>query len=152
MFATRSPAQTYARIGIETGVASANPTQLTLMLYDGAICAVGKAQFALNNGDLHEKGRAINHALTIIQDGLQSSLDLKVGGEFAKNLNDLYIYMCNRLIFANFHNTTEPLAEVERLLSELRSAWAEIDKKPVGQQNAGNAPASRNKILSLVNA
>jgi len=145
MFATRNPAQTYARIGIETSVGSATPHQLILMLYDGAILEIGKARFALKNKDFAEKGRAITHALAIIQDGLQLSLDVKTGGVIGQNLNDLYGYMCNRLLIANLKNEDEPLEEVGRLLGELKSAWAEIGNQPGGQQNAGSAQQPRSQ-------
>lgn len=145
MFAKRNPAQAYARIGIETGVAGATPHQLILMLYDGAILEIGKARFALKNQDYAEKGRAITHALEIIQDGLQLSLDVKAGGAIGKNLNDLYGYMCNRLLIANLKKEDEPLEEVGRLLGELKSAWEEIGKQPGGQQNAGSTSQPRSQ-------
>jgi len=41
-------------------------------------------------------------------------------------LNDLYNYVTRRLIFANAHNDMEALKEVQHLMSEIRSAWAQL--------------------------
>ena len=138
MISMQDSAKAYARIGIETGVGNASPNELVLMLYDGAILEIGKARIALKNRETPEKCRAISHAMAIIQDGLQLSLNVKVGGEIAENLNDLYDYMGNRLLLANLNNADEPLAEVGRLLGELRSAWEEIGKQPIVPPKAEN--------------
>jgi flagellar protein FliS len=42
-FVSQNSAQAYARVGVETGVAAANPHQLILMLFDGALLAIAKA-------------------------------------------------------------------------------------------------------------
>jgi len=88
----------------------------------------------------------------IIQDGLQLSLDVKAGGVIGQNLNDLYDYMCNRLLIANLKNADEPLEEVGHLLGELKSAWEEIGKQPATQQNVASAPQSRSQAASYGSA
>jgi flagellin-specific chaperone FliS len=42
------------------------------------------------------------------------------------NLHALNDHMVSRLFAANLHNSDVPLAEVARLLGDLRSTWAEI--------------------------
>lgn len=116
----------YTQVGIETGVTDASPHSLILMLLEGAIISVNVAKMQMEQNNIGEKCTAISRALMIIDEGLRASLDKKSGGEIAENLDALYEYMGNRLIMANIHNQVEPLDEVARLLSEIKSAWEEI--------------------------
>jgi flagellar protein FliS len=123
---TLKPADAYNQVRIETSVPEANPHQLILMLYDGAIHALGLATQGLKSGDTPKKGRAISNALDIISQGLQASLKIEEGGELAERLNALYDYMCNRLLFANLKNDLAAIEEVTGLLMNLRGAWGEM--------------------------
>lgn len=129
--AARSAVDAYARVGVETGVAAADPHKLILMLFDGTLAAIAKAQFAMSRGEIAAKGAAISKAIEIIDGGLKASLDIKAGGVLAERLSALYDYMLNRLLAANLRNDVSLLDETARLLNELRGAWAQI-----GQQAA----------------
>lgn len=128
--ATRSPTDAYAKVGIETGVVSANPYQLILMLFDGALVAIGSARASLAQKNIPQKGQAITKAIDIISNGLKASLDMNSGGELAERLGALYDYMCARLLYANVHDSDGALAEVTRLLTEIKGAWEEIANDP----------------------
>jgi flagellar secretion chaperone FliS len=121
-----SGANAYAKVGIETGVVAASPHKLIVMLFDGALAAVATALQHMKTGNIPGKGQSISKAITIIDSGLRASLDHKVGGEIAVNLDALYEYMSNQLMTANLNNQAELLEEVQRLLQELRSAWEAI--------------------------
>lgn len=116
----------YAKVGLETGVSSASPHKLIVMLYDGALVAVRSGLAHMKAGNVPAKGAAISKAITIIDNGLRAALDRKAGGEIAAGLDALYEYMSARLLQANLHNQPEVLEEVDRLLSELREAWNAI--------------------------
>lgn len=118
----------YADVGVETGVAAADPHKLILMLFDGAQAAIANARLAIERGEIGAKGAAIGKAIDIIDGGLKASLDLKAGGVLAERLGALYDYMCRRLLLANLRGDGEILNEVSRLLGELRGAWAQIGK------------------------
>lgn len=113
----------YNQIGLETGVISANPHQLIVMLYDGAISACNRALPLIDSKSYAEKGTMLSKAIMIIESGLRASLDKKAGGDIAQSLDSLYDYMSNRLYIANLKNQTEPVLEVIKLLNELRTAW-----------------------------
>ena len=131
MFATAHRAiNAYASVGIETGVAAADPHKLVLMLYDGALLALTDARTHMAKRETAAKGQSISKAILIIDSGLKASLDLKAGGELGARLGALYDYMCDRLLRANLHNRVEIIDEVARLLTELRGAWAQI--RPAG--------------------
>lgn len=125
MFATPSAAA-YKKVGIETNVSTANPHQLVLMLFDGALLAINSASISMANGDIASKGSSITKAIEIITYGLKASLDAEAGGDLATRLAALYDYMCERLFFANVNNNEAVMNEVSALLTELREAWAEM--------------------------
>lgn len=124
-------AQAYAKVGIETGVAAANPHRLILMLFDGALLAVTQAGNAMQQGRIADKGQSVSKAIDIIANGLKASLDSSANDELSDRLASLYDFMCNRLLHANLHNDLAALKEVGRLLGEIKSAWEEIADEPV---------------------
>lgn len=119
-------ANAYAKVGIETGVISASPHKLIVMLYDGAIVALNNAVQHMKNSDIPAKGHSISKAIAIIENGLRASLDKKAGGEIAESLDALYEYMSNRLLQANMSNQPEGLVEVQNLLRDLKFSWEAI--------------------------
>jgi len=133
----------YAKVGLETNISSASPHKLIVMLYDGALVAVLKAITHMKAGDIAEKGRAISHAIAIIDGGLRASLDRDAGGSIATSLDSLYDYMSRQLLTANIQNKPELLEEVHRLLTDLRGAWDSIGSMPAvtpAQNDANRAP------------
>src|SRR5262245_60470444 len=113
----------YSALEVETGVESASPQRLIIMLYDGALKSVFAAKAAMARGDVAVKGAALSKAISIIDDGLRAALNLTGGGEIAQNLMALYEYISSRLLHANLKNDARSLDEAARLLSELKSAW-----------------------------
>ena len=129
-------AQTYARTYRSNAVLTASPGQLVLMLYDGALKALMLAQdaFAQPQGSsrrIEDINQQLQKAQAIISE-LQSGLNLRDGGEFAQTMNRLYDYHNRRLFNANLHKDIAPVVEVERLLREIRDAWAEMLCKHAG--------------------
>jgi len=109
-------AKAYATVGAESGAISADPHKLILMLYQGALLAIANGKNAILRKDIPGKGKAISHAISIIGEGLNASLDKDVGGELALNLSALYDYMIFRLSDASLNNDTSKLDEVTTLL------------------------------------
>ena len=143
MFATASHSlNAYAKVGIETGVDSADPHALVMMLFDGALLALADARFHMGENNIAGKGQSISKAIMIIESGLKISLDIKAGGVLAERLAALYSYMCDRLLMANLQNSVEIIAEVAGLLSELRGAWAGI--KPAANYDGAPMRLSEN--------
>ncbi|SFW14598.1 flagellar protein FliS [Nitrosovibrio sp. Nv17] len=119
-------ANTYARVGLETGVVAATPHKLILMLFEGARLALSCALIHMKENRPAARGEALSRAIAIISSGLQASLDIERGGELAQQLNTLYAYMSHRLLQANLQNEARHVEEVARLLRELSEAWAGI--------------------------
>jgi flagellar protein FliS len=109
----------------EVAVKTANPLQLVVILYDGAIHALKQAQEHMRRKDISARARCISRSVAIISE-LQACLNFKEGGEIAGSLDRLYDYMKQRVFKANVDQRPEPLAEVVVLLENLRSAWSEL--------------------------
>jgi len=128
--------QGYARTYRANAVLTASPGQLVLMLYDGALKAIAIAEAAFERPEddfrrLEIINEQISKAQAIVRE-LQSGLDFEVGGEFAPTMSRLYDYHYRRLFEANLRKQVAPLIEVERLIRELRNAWAEMLSKQEG--------------------
>jgi flagellar protein FliS len=136
---------TYSRVDVETGVASASPQRLIVMLYDGAIKAIAMAKAALADNDVAARGAAVSKAIAIIDEGLRLALDTEAGGEIAANLLALYDYISNRLLYANLKAHEPSLEEALRLMSELRDAWDTLERQSRAEtpQPASAEPAQR---------
>lgn len=122
----RNAINAYTNVGFETGVNSASPHQLISLLFDGILVAITKAKQHMINKEILEKNEAISKATLLIDSGLRAGLNFEQGGELAKNLDDLYSYMINRLMLAHLNNQTELLDEVYGLLSDIKDAWTTI--------------------------
>lgn len=147
--ATNNGASAYAKINVETGVTSASPHKLIMMLFDGAMVSIVTAKRHMAAGEIGPKGEAISRAISIVENGLRASLDKSAGGDMAINLDALYAYINTRLLTANLRNQPEMLDEAHELLKSLREAWEAIEPKVAeatqaapGQQPvaAGRAP------------
>ncbi|MGC3874989.1 flagellar export chaperone FliS [Halomonas sp. GXIMD04776] len=119
-------ANAYARVGVETGVMSASPHQLIVMLFDGALAAMRAARLHMQQGNVMEKGKSLSKAIDIVNNGLAAGLDRERGGEIAERLGSLYEYIVSLLLKANLKNDEQPLEEASQLLENIASAWREI--------------------------
>jgi len=130
---TTNPVKSYK----ETQIKTATPGKLILMLYDGAIRQLNQAVEDLEVQD--RRYDRISNSLIKAQDiitELMISLDFDRGGEIARNLFALYVFMNGRLLDANIRKDPAPLQDVKRMLTELREAWAAVAAK------AGGGPAA----------
>lgn len=131
-------AQDYARTYRANAVLTASPGQLVLMLYDGALRALHLAAeaFARPTEDtrrLEEINKQLLKAQAIISE-LQATLNFNAGdGKLAEEMGRLYEYYNHRLLQANLRKDPAPVAEVERLLREIRDSWAEMLAKHTGE-------------------
>jgi flagellar protein FliS len=133
----------YKDVSLETSANGADPHKLISMLFQGALLAIATAKHEMLREQTAAKGKAISKAISIIGEGLNASLNKRVGGELAQNLSALYDYMVARLFTANLKNDPAILDEVARLLAELSNAWDAIRPQAIrsGKQSTANADA-----------
>ncbi len=109
-------------------VTHADPVQLVVMLYDGALSRIAQARQRFLEGDKVYGGIAVARAQAIIAE-LRKSLNLEEGKDIAENLDRLYQYIHEVLVKSLLEYRIDPLDEATRVLSELRGAWAEVAKQ-----------------------
>ena len=119
-------AKAYQNVAVHTAVASSDPHRMTVLLYDGAIEAIRLAQAHMGTRRIAAKCEAIGKAVRIVEEGLKASVDREEGGQLAERLVSLYDYIAMRLLQANLRNDPKALEEARGLLSQLRTAWAQI--------------------------
>ena len=108
---------------------TAAPGQLVLMLLEGAIRFLDRAEHGFAIEDPAEANQTINNNIQRTQDILRElsmALDMKKGGELATTLGALYAYMDRRLMESNVQKTADGIKETRTHLNTLRSAWAEM--------------------------
>ena len=118
-----NPWQSYRQVATRT----ASPGQLVLMLYEGAIRFLERAQAGFRLEDPVEFNTTINNNIIRAQDiirELDFSLDVKQGGELAIQLRRLYDYFDRILLEANLRKDPKGVTEVIHRITELRDAWA----------------------------
>jgi flagellar protein FliS len=124
---TRTPAANmYRSVHAVTALEGASPHKLVGMLYQAVAGEIAAARGAIERRDIAEKGRAIGHAVRIVEEGLLAPLDLTRGGPLAANLKDLYEYIVYRLTLGNLHSDDAALAECGSLVETLRGSWEAI--------------------------
>lgn len=116
----------YAAVGLETGVAAAQPHRLIEMLFEGALEAMAQAKLAIGKGDVAAKGHAISRAIKIIEEGLKVSLDDR-GGQLCSQLRCLYDYISQQLLLASLRNNAQMIDDASALLGDIKQAWTAIN-------------------------
>lgn len=131
-------------------VQTASPGKLVLMLFDGYLRFTTAASRAFDLEDFTKKNEGINNNLIRAQNivtELQSSLDMSVPGDLPGTLYRLYDYVLNNLQQANLKKNKDLIAEADKVISELRDAWAEmLTQNPENPQQpppqSGSEPGS----------
>ncbi|EOS27065.1 flagellar protein FliS [Lachnospiraceae bacterium 3-1] len=109
----------YARNKILT----ASPAELTLMLYEGAIKFCNIAIAAIEEKNIEKAHNNITKVENIVAEFL-STLDHKY--PVAKDFENVYNYLMERLLEANLKKDKEILEEVLTHLRTMRDTWKEV--------------------------
>ena len=104
-------------------IATASPAELTLMLYEGAIKFCNIAITAIEEKDVMKAHQNIMKVERIVQE-FQGTLDFKY--PVAKDFNEVYAYLMQRLREANMQKDKDILEEVLRHLRTMRDTWKEV--------------------------
>lgn len=105
-----------------TSIQSASREKLLLMMYEGAIKFVKLAIIAAEERKIADRGASIGRAYDIVLE-LNNTLDHKVGGEIAKNLEQLYMFITDQLTHANLTGDSQYLRNALRILETLYEGW-----------------------------
>ena len=111
-------ANAYKQMAVKT----ASRGQILIMLYESAIKNTKRACECIDRKDLAGKGQAIVKVHDIINE-LTTTLDFNVGGQVARDLERLYLYISEQLVKANIENSKEPLITITKIMENLLSGW-----------------------------
>lgn len=104
-------------------ISTASPADLVLMLYEGAIKFCNIAIVAIENKDIEKAHNNIVKVQRIIEE-FQITLDYKYAT--AKDFNEVYTYLLQRLREANMKKDVAILEEVLKHLRTMRDTWKEV--------------------------
>jgi flagellar secretion chaperone FliS len=116
--------QAYQSNSIQT----APPEQLVVMLYDGCLRFLRRAEAAANEGQRPQTTEAISRATAIVME-LNATLDMERGGQIAANLRSLYFFLHRHLLDAARETSVPKIRQAIELVAELRGAFAAAAKK-----------------------
>lgn len=105
-------------------IETASPEQLTLMCYDGALKFMRRARLAMQDGNRARSGEAIGRAQAVINE-LNVTLNMDAGGEIARNLRDLYLFVNRHLAAGMVDQDPAMVSECMEIIGGLRESWAE---------------------------
>jgi len=103
-------------------VTTSNPGDLLIALLDGLFKFLNQARTALRNNALLTARKPINRSHAIVSE-LYASLDHSQAPELCKNLEAVYGFCLDRILYANLHNDPNALDDVVRVLSPIREAF-----------------------------
>lgn len=104
-------------------ILTASPAELTLMLYEGAIKFANIAVMAMEKGDIEKAHNNIRKVERIIEE-FQATLNHKY--PVAKDFDEVYKYLQQRLLEANIKKDKEIMEEVLRHLRTMRDTWKDV--------------------------
>ncbi|RSL29979.1 flagellar export chaperone FliS [Salibacterium salarium] len=118
---TQTSANPYQQKAMET----ASSGELTLLLYNGCIKFIDKAEKAMDEKQIADKNNFIKRAQDIIRELM---ITLKTDSEVGQNMYSLYDFIHSRLVDANIRNDKEALHEARQFVVEFRDNWKELMK------------------------
>ncbi|MGH9488541.1 MAG: flagellar export chaperone FliS [Terriglobales bacterium] len=124
------PATTYQRHAIET----ASPVGLVVLLYQAAVADLRRALAATEAvpntvREIEARTKALNHLFAIVGE-LKREVDLKRGGEVARNLQHFYVLSERLILQAGAQRDPQILRELIEHFSRILAAWRQVEARP----------------------
>lgn len=149
--AVKNPYAAYKQTSIETKSAG----ELTLMLYEGCLKFIKRAEAAIEEGNVEVKNTNLIKAQNIIRE-LMVTLNTDVA--VSADMMQMYDFILAKLVEANTANDKEALKHAETFVVDFRDTWKEVIKldrlnrhssgaatTPSGNTQSGNSPAQENQ-------
>lgn len=110
-------------------VMMANPLELVIMLYNGAIKQLHLAEIAIGDNNLEAANEHLKTSQDIVME-LMMGLDLSYG--IAQDLLKLYEYVHHEIVSINVSKDAAGIAPLVGIMSSLRDAWEQVHKEYKG--------------------
>lgn len=112
----------------QTEMETSTPDKLLIMLFDGGIRFLTRAQSALQDKDYEAANKWLLKTQDILSE-LMITLHMDQGGEIAANLYELYDFYRNEVIQVNLKKDLKRLEPVLEFFHLFRDTWVEASKK-----------------------
>lgn len=107
-----------------SAVLTASPEQLVVMLYDGCLRFLRRAEKACGEGNRVAQSTATSRATAIIAE-LNATLDVERGGEIAESLRGLYGFLNRHIVECSINNDAQGYGDAIVIIEGLRDAFSE---------------------------
>jgi len=121
-------------------VLTASRERLVLLLYEGLLRNLRRADKQIGAGDIEGKSQSLQQASAIVYE-LLGSLDMEAGGEIASHLSGLYGYFAGEILEVGRTLDRKRLSALVGMITNLHSAWVEAARQVNGQPPLGEAEA-----------
>ena len=111
----------------ENDVRGASAVRLVVLLYEQLVQDLRQALQAIEQNDIEERTKRINHAILVIGH-LQSPLDFANGGKVAQDLDHFYDVLRQNLVQVQFHPSRAGISQQITDLVAVREAWTEVER------------------------
>ena len=118
--ATQNQLESYRK----TDILTANRQTILLMMYDAAIRFLKRAIEATKEHNAEDRSKYVIKTQNIVSE-FRATLNFELGGEIAKNLDNLYGFVSTRLTQGNLDNKAEYFEEALQVLTTLQTGWLE---------------------------
>lgn len=120
--ARRRAIDSYGSVNAYTRTHGASPAQLVSMLFEACVENMLRAAGEIERRNPEQRNRFLTKAADIVL-ALRDGLDSEQGGNLAANLESLYDYVLEAILYSNVHNDAERLETGRQVMVELRDAW-----------------------------
>lgn len=110
-------------------VMMANPMELVIMLYNGAIKQLRLSEIEIGNANLEAANEHLQAAQDIVME-LMMGLDLSYG--IAQDLLRLYEYVHHEIVAVNASKDAGGIEPVVQIMTQLRDAWEQVHREYKG--------------------
>ena len=133
----------YLKVKIQT----AKPTELLMMLFDGAIRFTAQAKGHIEHAEYEKKHNLLMRAQEILLELIQA-LDRGLDSALYERLIGLYRFCYDRLVQANLRNDLAAADEALTVLAHLKETWRLAIQKyqEDGRQQESVAPATAHSL------
>jgi flagellar protein FliS len=106
-------------------VLTASPAKLVVLVFDHLLVNLRRAKLATEANKIEARVEAIGKARDAVMELILGN-DIEKGGELAKNLRSLYVFMFNELIVAAQKPNVARLDKLAEIATTLREGFATV--------------------------
>ncbi len=107
---------------LENRIISARPEELTLMLYEGLVKFIKKAQLNLDMKNIEQVNYNVQRAQAIV-DELRNTLNMEI--PLSESMDAMYEYLSYKLVMANVDKNPLTFDEALIVAEDFRETWKE---------------------------